>query len=137
MENLTLSKHSEILEADESDSNSSTLISTSSSASGSRKSSRQKNAVDYIDQNLHKIKRRTISRPKKIISLEENPKEVEKFYLNINKPKAVKCTNLETIFEEDAGRALEDLDSSSSCSMNISGNSGNKNIIGERHFTQH
>lgn len=125
MANLTLNKQVVIPDAaDESDSNCST-------SSGTRKSSRQKNAVDYVDLSLHKIKRRTIARPKKVISIDSSEQDIEKFYLNINKRKAVKSTNLETIFEETVDETLDDQDSSSSGSMNANGESSKTKLTGE------
>ena len=120
MARLSLSKTSEIpgISHDDSDSNCST-------SSGPRKSSRQKNVVEYSDPNLHKIKRRTIARPKKIISVDSSEKDIGKFYLSINKKKSVKSTNLETIFEEAFDEKAEEQDSNdgetSNCSINISG----------------
>lgn len=51
---------------------------------------------------MHKTKRRSIARPKKIISVESSEKDLKNFYLSVNKKMPnIKPTPLETIFEDE------------------------------------
>lgn len=98
MENLSIdfsnvkpsTSQPQTFETDETDSN-------PSSRFGVRRSSRTRS---NSEDNLHKINRRTIARPKKVISVDSSPKDIKNFYLNANKKK-FKPTLLETIQEEE------------------------------------
>lgn len=60
-----------------------------------------RNRSNTTEENLHKINRRVISKPKKMLTgLSTSEKDIKKFYLN-KKLTKLKPTCLETIFEED------------------------------------
>uniref|UniRef100_A0A1B0CRI5 Tantalus-like domain-containing protein n=2 Tax=Lutzomyia longipalpis TaxID=7200 RepID=A0A1B0CRI5_LUTLO len=67
-----------------------------SSSSSVRRSSRLGGRIEEKDY-LHRIKRRTIMRPKRCVQ-PTTEKQIEAYYLN--KKVVTKCTPLETIFEE-------------------------------------
>lgn len=67
---------------------------------GLRKSTRARSSS--TEESLHKTNRRTIAKPKKMISVDSSEKDIKNFYLNINKKKInVKPAPLETINEEE------------------------------------
>lgn len=98
MEKLTIdfSSQSTIDEAD-----------ATSSRFGLRKSTRARS--NSSNENLHKLNRRTIARPKKVITVDSSDKDIKNFYLNINKKNVnVKSSALETIQEEENENNLDE-----------------------------